>query len=90
MRYVFIILLVLFSFSGLYAAEQAVSLKANADRNKITIGDQIVYTVELKYPARLKVEIPNIASLLTSFEIKDYKIDGPKKSWGKWFSNTAM
>ncbi|MFH1259422.1 MAG: hypothetical protein ABII74_06400 [Elusimicrobiota bacterium] len=73
----------LINFTSLWANQPPITLQSNVDKNKITIGDQVVYRVELKYDSCLKVELPNIAAQLSSFEIKDYKIEGPKKHWGK-------
>lgn len=86
MRPIYIIVIIFINLSSnLSATQPSVVLRATVDKNKITIGDRIVYRVELKYNPKIKIAFPNIAGQLSAFEIKDYKIEGPNKIWWKMF-----
>jgi len=69
-------------FTTLCFAEP-IEIKAAVDRNKITIGDKVIFTIGVKYPATLKVQMPDPATSLTAFEIKDFEVKAPRKKWGK-------
>jgi len=66
-----------------YAAADSVSIKSSVDKPRITIGDKITYSLSVIHDAKLNVKLPDIASSLASFEIKDYETDKPKRKGGK-------
>ncbi|MEK6645175.1 MAG: BatD family protein [Candidatus Firestonebacteria bacterium] len=78
-----IAILILFINTTLFAKDEPVTIKASVDKSKITIGDRFNYKVIIEAKKGLSVTLPDIPSTLTSFEIKDYRIDGPKKKWSK-------
>ena len=75
----------IFFFSPLFAGSQSVIIKAMVDKNKITIGDRITYTLTIEHPFELKnnVKLPDVGANLDAFEIKNYEIIKPKKRKGK-------
>jgi hypothetical protein len=64
-------------------AGEPLQVKPAVDRTKITIGDKVNYTLEVSYPAKMTVILPDPAKSMNAFEIKDFKVKGPSKSWGK-------
>ncbi len=49
-----------------------ITLRAYADRRSITIGDRILYTVEVSAPRTTEIQMPSFAdNLIGDFEIKD-------------------
>jgi len=52
---------------------QPPTIKAEVDRNKIRVGDQIKYTIEINKSPKTKVELPKLNNL-GNFEILNYKI----------------
>jgi hypothetical protein len=59
----------------------SVILKASVDRNKITIGDRITYTVVIEHDPEIQIKSPEPGANLGEFEIKDYEIIGPKSRY---------
>lgn len=57
----------------LFVLIQTPTIKAHVDKNEITIGDQIKYTVEITKSPGTKVELPKLNNL-GNFEILDYKV----------------
>lgn len=72
----------IYSFSG--ANELPIIINSSIDKHKVTIADQITYTVILTYdPKKIKTPPFSPGTNLSSFEIKDYKIYKQKKKKGK-------
>lgn len=64
-------------------------LKAEVDKDNITIGDRIKYEITVEYDEGVTVGPMAIAENLGEFEIKDYHIEEPKKTKDKrWISKT--
>jgi len=65
-------------------------LKVKVDKDKVTIGDRIRYEIEIEYDDKIEPEPIKIGENLGEFEIKDYKIDEPKKTKTKrWLSHIS-
>lgn len=54
-------------------------VKTTVNKNKITIGDKIIYSVIIEHSPEINVKFPELETKLGEFEIKDYKVIGPKK-----------
>lgn len=76
------ILLYCFSAGQVFADEGRVSLEAKVDKNKITIGDLIKFSIVIARDENVNVQMPELGVSLGAFEIRDYvdpkdqKIDG--------------
>ncbi|MCX5693235.1 MAG: BatD family protein [Candidatus Omnitrophica bacterium] len=58
---------------------EPVNLKVKVDRDKITIGDRIKYEAVMEYDNGVEIEPYAAGKNLGEFEIKDYKIEAPRK-----------
>ena len=72
------LLLMFLSLSFAVYLDASVNVKATVDKNKVTIGDKIRYTIVIEHDAGIQVQFPELGGNLGEFEIKDYKIIGPK------------
>ncbi|RLB91646.1 MAG: hypothetical protein DRH10_01400 [Deltaproteobacteria bacterium] len=87
-KYLFLCLaiLALISVSG-FASEQGASDKlplevsASVDRDKVTIGDKITYTITVKADKETEIKFPEFAENLGGFAIKDF--GSSEKGWFK-------
>ncbi len=80
------LLLFLFIYAAPLAAqggEGTVSIQRGVDKNKITIGDKINYTLKITCDPAIQLEPVDPAKDLYAFEIKDYSIKEPRKKRGK-------
>ncbi len=59
-----------------------VNIKGKVDKDLITIGDRFVYTLNIDYDPKVKINLPPPGANLGIFEIKDYSIVGPKSKGG--------
>lgn len=57
----------------------SISVNSNVDKNKITIGDLIRYSVKITRNKNLTVEMPGLAANLGQFEIRDYAVHQTRK-----------
>ena len=57
--------------------EASVSLESKVDKNEVTIGDPIHYTIIATMPKGIELSLPQLGSNLGEFEIQDYQITGP-------------
>lgn len=67
------------SVSALFASSDNVSASAKLDTNRITIGDQINYTVTLAEPPDYKLAAPAKPAQIGQWDVKDLKISQEKK-----------
>lgn len=68
-------------------AKDGVSVRASADRSKITIGDRIIYTLEITAPRGTEVQIPAFKDgTIGDFEIKD----SSSKMINNFFGNRTL
>ena len=74
------VLLLLCSFSPILAGEQPVSVQSKVDRNSITIGDRIKYSLTIKYNPKVKILPLDLGARLGEFEVKDVKTYPKQKS----------
>lgn len=74
------VLLLLCSFSIILTAEQPVSVQSKVDKNSITIGDRIKYSLTIKYNPNTKLLPLNFGARLGEFEVKDIKTYPEQKS----------
>ncbi|MEW5767183.1 MAG: BatD family protein [bacterium] len=61
--------------------EPPVKVAAEVDQTTILIGDRITYKVTVEADPEVDLVPPDATANLAGFEIKDYKVSGPKKSW---------
>ena len=61
------------------AASEAgdISTSSRVDKSRITIGDLIKYTVEVRRSPEIKVEMPELGANLGAFELRDYNVHEP-------------
>lgn len=64
---------------NLFAADENVSASAKLDKNHITIGDQVNYTVTLASPLDYKLAAPEKKAQLGLWDVKDLKVFQEKK-----------
>ncbi len=64
-------------------AKPGIEVRAEVDRNTITIGDRITYTITIVHDESLKVQQPGPGANLGQFEIKDYHIAEPRHENGR-------
>lgn len=86
MKKILIILIAAICLSGCSGKKEPVTIKAEADKNEITIGDRVVYKVKVESASGVDVNIADPSLNLKSFEIKDHKIKSPDK---KLFGGTV-
>jgi hypothetical protein len=67
----------------LFAANGKISLEARVDKNKITIGDLIQYSIIVTRDENVNIEIPDLGANLGAFEIRDYNDPDPEKRNGE-------
>ena len=80
-------IILIISFLNIISVYADVIVKATVNKNKITIGDKIVYSINISYSQKEKINFPDLGTNLGEFEIKDYKVIGPKtKLYLKKFS----
>lgn len=77
MKRLFISVIFLLLCEPLFAGP--VDLKVKTDRDKITIGDRVRYEVTVEYDNGVEVEPYAAGKNLGEFEVKDYKIEPPRK-----------
>ncbi len=63
--------------SGLSESASLIEIEASVDRNRITIGDRVTYTLTIRHAPALRVENPGPGVNLGMFEINDYRIGEP-------------
>ena len=74
------ILLLLGSFSLILTEENLISVQSRVDKNSITIGDRIKYSLTIKYNPKVKILPLDLGSRLGEFEVKDVKTYPEQKS----------
>jgi len=83
MKLVLKILVFMLASPSLVYTQSLIEVDANVDRNRITIGDRIKYTLVIDRLADLNIKTPGDAANLGSFEIKDYSITPPIEDSGR-------
>lgn len=88
MKYGFKIVLICMVLGGVAAGLLAqddvpISVSSRVDKARITIGDLIHYSVTVTHDDSVKVDMPGFAANLGGFEIRDYKVQDPRKVNGK-------
>ncbi|MFH1739191.1 MAG: hypothetical protein ABIH23_09290 [bacterium] len=74
-----IVLLCSLSIAQEIPPELQPSIETSVDRNEITIGDDILYTVKITYDPKITIEASTPGMELGQFEIKDVKIGDPER-----------
>ncbi len=76
-----LLLLLLFASSLAFAqaGQKPVTLNAEVDKDTITIGDPITYTISVVYGNGYHIELMNPGTNLGEFEIRDFHKEGPVK-----------
>ncbi|KPJ49420.1 MAG: hypothetical protein AMJ41_03050 [candidate division Zixibacteria bacterium DG_27] len=70
----------LLSGIGLYAEEELIRVNSMVDKSTITIGDRVLYTLEIIHESSIELLPLNLGANLGAFEVKDYKTYPEKKS----------
>jgi hypothetical protein len=60
-----------------------VAISSQVDRTEITIGDQVHYTVTVRFPLGGRIDLPSVLGNLGSFEVKEYLNGTPKEKNGE-------
>jgi hypothetical protein len=81
-----IVLVLLISLATALNAQDRISVESTIDKQTITIGDRIAYTVKITSDTSLVVDSLTVGTNLGSFEVKDYK---PRQSSVKDGSRTS-
>lgn len=66
--------------TSVFAADAGISLQAGADKNRITIGDPVAYTLTFTYPPGLKLTQPERVTQLGSWDVKDLAVTQDKEA----------
>ncbi len=69
-------------------AQGSISIESKVDKSTIYIGDVIQYSVILTHDPDVKVYMPELATNLGMFELRDYKVLDPQEEDGKTVSQT--
>jgi len=88
MRKISISLILLLLCKPLFA--EPVDLKVKVDKDKITIGDKVKYEVIVEYDNGVEIEPYAPGKNLGEFEVKDYKVDIPRKTKSGRFVSRAV
>lgn len=64
----------IFLLTAAVSAAPAIDITAKVDRSEITIGDRILYEIDVTYPSTGHVELPAVLGNLGAFEVKDYHV----------------
>jgi hypothetical protein len=71
------------------AKELPLEVSASVDRDKVTIGDRITYTITVRADRDIEVKFPEFGENLGGFAIKDFgtsqKRWWPKKTYRQWY-----
>lgn len=67
----------------LLAQQGRILVESKVDKDRITIGDLVKYTVIITRDKDLKVEMPGLGANLGAFEIRDYNVSDPQEIDGK-------
>ena len=68
-----LILLLWFACAATLSAQDRINVESNIDKQTITIGDRILFTVKITSDTSLAVDSLSVGGSLGMFEIKDYK-----------------
>lgn len=76
-----LILIVLGGTTALLSAEEElIRVNSSVDKSTITIGDRVLYTLEIIYDSSINLLPLNLGANLGAFEVKDYKTYPEKKN----------
>jgi hypothetical protein len=70
-------------------AESPVTVESKIDKNRITIGDTVRYTVQLSHGEKVEVRWPTLGANLGMFEIRDYHQPEPRENKGRVIEEVA-
>ena len=76
------VLVMIIGALGGRAQSGLIEIEARVDKNVITIGDRITYTITIRHAPGVRVENPGPGVNLGMFEIKDYQIHEPVEKDG--------
>lgn len=76
------ILLISASLASPALSAGKVSVSSSLDRSEITVGDLIIYTIEVRHPEGYKITAPPLGSELGEFLIRDFERPKNKKEAG--------
>jgi len=81
--FLFLHILTILLSGKLFAQGGTVLLEAKVDRNKITIGDLIKYSIVVTSDENIEIQMPDLGANLGAFEIRDYVDSEPSKKDGQ-------
>ncbi len=71
-----------------FGQSSGISIESKVDRSSIHIGDVIRYSVIITHNPGVQLQTPSLAANLGMFEIRDYKVQEPRKESGKIIEQT--
>ena len=77
------ILFLIFMYVPKADASEPVIIKASVDKNKITIGDKVIFLLKVSANKDIELLPLDLSTYFKAFEIKEHSQEGPKASWGK-------
>ena len=86
-KYKYLVLFILITPLWLWA-QGSISVESQVDRSTAYIGDVIQYSVIVTHDPDVNVIMPELAQNLGQFELRDYKVEEPRKQDGKIISRT--
>jgi len=78
-----IFLFLIFFVSLVFGNNDLISVNATIDKNKITIGDKINFSLKIESDKDIELLPVDLSPYFKAFEIKDHAVIGPKKGWKK-------
>ena len=60
-------------------AQNNITVNSTVDKDKILIGDVVIYSVAVAHGDSIELQMPSLAANLGAFEIRDYKVLDPVK-----------
>ncbi len=78
----------LLSVAAVFSQNSGISIESKVDRSSIHIGDVIRYSVIITHDPGVQLQTPSLAVNLGMFEIRDYKVQEPRKENGKIIEQT--
>ncbi len=81
-------LITILIFTALLFSQGSISVESKVDRNTILIGDVFQYSVIVTHDPDVKLIMPELATNLGMFEIRDYKEIEPQKTDGQIVAQT--
>jgi len=79
---------IVLSVAAVFSQSSGIFIESKVDRSTIHIGDVIRYSVIITHDPGVQLQTPSLAVNLGMFEIRDYKVQEPRKENGKIIEQT--